>query len=85
MRIFVHNDCPGRRAFAPFKSCPGVCPGGGGWVDEIDTCISHRHVKSDMARPKSVDQVIHASLKCVEFFNYKAAMDQNDFKCCAIG
>ena len=20
--------------------------GGGGWVDEIDTCISHRHVKS---------------------------------------
>ena len=22
-RDFVHNDCPGVRAFAPFKSCPG--------------------------------------------------------------
>ena len=33
------------------------------YLDEIDTCISHRHVKSDIARPMSVDQVIHASLK----------------------
>ena len=42
--------------------------GGGGGLDEIDTCISHRHVKSDIARPTSVDQVIHASLKCAAFF-----------------
>ena len=26
-RVFVHNDCPGGRVFAPFKSCPG----GRGW------------------------------------------------------
>ena len=38
----MHNDCPGRRVFAPFKSCPGFVGerGGGGWLDEIDTCIS---------------------------------------------
>ena len=65
---------------------PRVCRGGGGGgVDEIDTCICHRRVKSDIARPTSVDQVIHASLKNVQnFFSYKAAMDQNDCKCCAI-
>ena len=58
---------PGERFFAPFKSCPGFVGGGGGGMDEIDTCITHWHfhVKSDMARPKSVDQVIHASLKCI--------------------
>ena len=44
-RVFVHNDCPGRRGqFAPFKSCPrGLSRGGGRELDEIDTCISHRH------------------------------------------
>ena len=44
---------------------PGLSEGGAGGVgsDEIDTCISHRHVKSDIARPTSVDQAIHASLK----------------------
>ena len=30
----MHNDCPGRRVFAPFKSCPedllGKGGGGGG-------------------------------------------------------
>ena len=38
----MRNDCPGRRGFAPFKSCPGfVGEGeGGGWLDEINTCIS---------------------------------------------
>ena len=40
----MHNDCPERRGFAPFKSCPGFVGegggGGGGWLDEIDTCIS---------------------------------------------
>ena len=61
----MHNDCPGRRVFAPFKSCPGFVRGG---LDEIDTCISHRHVKSDIARPTSVDQVIHASLKMCRIF-----------------
>ena len=73
MRIFVHNDCPGRRVSASFKSCPGVCLGGGGGLDETDTCVSHHHVKSDMARPTSVDQVIHASLKCVEFFQSQSS------------
>ena len=33
-RVFVHNDCPGGRVFAPFKSCPG-----GDGFGEIDTCI----------------------------------------------
>ena len=28
-RVFVHNDCPGGRAFAPFKSCPGDLSRGG--------------------------------------------------------
>ena len=32
-RVFVHNDCPGRRGFAPFKSCPrGLSQGGGSWM-----------------------------------------------------
>ena len=26
----MHNDCPGRKVFAPFKSCPGFVGGGGG-------------------------------------------------------
>ena len=48
---------------------PRVCPrGGGGGLDEINTCISHRHVKSDIAKPTSVDQVIHASLKMCRIF-----------------
>ena len=34
-RVFVQNDCPGGRVFAPFKSCPG-----GMVMDEIDTCIT---------------------------------------------
>ena len=46
---------------------PRVCPGGRG-LDEIGTCICHRHVKSDIARPTSVDQVIHASLKMCRIF-----------------
>ena len=62
----MHNDCPGRRVFAPFKSCPGFVRGGG--LYEIDTCISHRHVKSDIVRPTSVDQIIHASLKMCRSF-----------------
>ena len=36
----MHNDCPGRRVFAPFKSCPGFVGERGEWLDEIDTCIS---------------------------------------------
>ena len=36
----MHNDCPGRRGFAPFKSCPGFVGeggggGGGGWMKLI--------------------------------------------------
>ena len=31
-RIFVHNDCPGGRVFASFKSCPvGLSWGGDGY------------------------------------------------------
>ena len=55
---------PEERFFCSLQVMPRGLSGGGG-LDEIDTCISHCHVKSDMARPKSVDQVIHASLKCV--------------------
>ena len=75
VRIFVHNDCPGRRVFAPSSRAQGLSGGGGGGLDEIDTCTSHRHVKSDMARPTSVDQVIHASLtvKCEEFFQLQSS------------
>ena len=41
-RAFVHNDCPGGRVFAPFKSCPrGLSRGG--VMDEIDTCITYRY------------------------------------------
>ena len=38
----MHNDYPWRKVFALFKSCPGfvgVFRGGGGRLDEIDTCI----------------------------------------------
>ena len=65
---FVHNDYPWRKVFAPFKSCLafvgllGGGGGGGGRLDETDTCICHRQVKSDIARPTSVDQVNHTSL-----------------------
>ena len=64
----------------PSSCVPGVCPGGrGGGLDEIDTCISHRHGKSDMARPTSVDQVIHASLKCAEFFKLQSSYGSKQF------
>ena len=42
--------------------------GGGGRYYEIDTCISHRHVKSDIVRSTSVDQGIHVSLKLCRIF-----------------
>ena len=78
-RVFVHSDCPEKRGFAPFKSSPRVCRGGGGGGGKIDTCTSHRHRKSDMARPTSVDQVIHASLKCVEFFQLQSRYGSKQF------
>ena len=33
----MHNDYPGRKVFAPFKSCPGFVGGGGGegWMKLI--------------------------------------------------
>ena len=43
----MHKDYPGRKVFAPFKSRPGFV---GGRLDEIDTCVCHRYVKSDIAR-----------------------------------
>ena len=40
VRVFVENDCPWGKVFAPFKSCPGGLSRGRGMVmDEIDTCI----------------------------------------------
>ena len=33
----MHNDCPGGRVFAPFKSCPGGVFRGM-VLHEIDTC-----------------------------------------------
>ena len=36
--VFVQNDCPEGRIFAPFEL--GVCPAGGGMVlDEVDSCM----------------------------------------------
>ena len=53
----------------PSSRAQGLFGGGrGGRLDEIDTYICHRHVKSDIAKPTSVDQVIHASLKMCRFF-----------------
>ena len=69
----MHNDHPGRKVFAPFKSCPGFVGGGGGRLDEIDTRACQRYVKSDIARPTSVDQVNHASLKMCRTFSITKA------------
>ena len=38
-RVFVHNDCPRGRDFAPFKLCSKGLSWGGMVLDEIDTCI----------------------------------------------
>ena len=37
--FFVHNDCPRRGFLLPSSCVPGICPGRGGVMDEIDTCI----------------------------------------------
>ena len=59
----MHNDYPWRKVFCSLQVVPRVCWGvGGGRLDETDTCICHRHIKSDIARRTSVDQVNHASL-----------------------
>ena len=57
---------PGEGFLLPSSRAQGLSGAG---VDEIDTCICHRHVKSDIARPTSVDQVIHASLKMCRIFS----------------
>ena len=60
---------PGEGFLLSSSRTQGLSEGGRGeGFDEIDTCISHRHVKSDMARHMSVDQVIHASLKMCSTF-----------------
>ena len=69
------KDYPGRKVFAPFKSCPGFL--GGGRFDEIDTCVCHRYVKSDIARSTSVDQVNHSSLKTCRTFSITKAKQLN--------
>ena len=51
-RVFVHNDCSGRMVFAPFKSCPGVCPGGM-VMNEIDTCIMLPTTTDKKSQPHS--------------------------------
>ena len=71
VRIFAHNVCPGRR-FCSLQVVPRGLSGGRGGLDEIDTCMSHRHVRSDMAGPTSFEQVIHASLKCLKFFQLQS-------------
>ena len=45
----MHNDCPGRRGFAPFKSCTWFVGegGGGGWLDEIDTMHKPTYMSPD--------------------------------------
>ena len=43
----MRKDYPRGKVFAPFKSCPGFVGEGG--LDEIDTCVCHRYVKSDIA------------------------------------
>ena len=54
---------PGEGFLHPSSRAKGLSGGGGGGLDEIDICISHRHLRSDIARPTSIDQVIHVSLK----------------------
>ena len=53
----MHNDYPWRKVFAPFKSCPGFVGVLGGRLDEIDTCICHRHV------PNTIHQDIHLNIR----------------------
>ena len=65
---------PGERFLLPSSRAQGLLGGGGGGggelrLDEIDTCVCHRYVKSDIARPTSVDQVNHASLKMCRTFS----------------
>ena len=60
---------PGEGFLLPSSRAQGLSGGREGCVDETDTCICHRHVKSDIARPTSVDQVIHASLKMCRIFS----------------
>ena len=42
----MHNDCPGRRVFAPFKSCPGFVGerGAVGWMKLIHALTHHTPV-----------------------------------------
>ena len=47
--------------------------GGGGWMKLIPAYASHRHVKSDIARPTSVDQVNHESLQMCRTFSITKA------------
>ena len=64
---------PGEMFLLPSSRAQCLLGGGGegegGKLDEIDTCICHRHVKSDIARPMSVDQVNHASLQMCRTFS----------------
>ena len=65
---------PGERFLLPSSRAQGLFGGGGGGkLDEIDTCVCHRYVKSDIARPTSVDQVNHASLKMCRTFSITKA------------
>ena len=64
---------PGEGFLLPSSRDQGLSGGGAGGLDEIDTYICHRHVKSDIARPTSVDQVIHASLKMCRIFSITKA------------
>ena len=63
----MHKDYLGRKVFAPFKSCPGFVEGGGR-LDEIDTCVCRRYVKSDIARSRQSTKLTTPVLKCEELF-----------------
>ena len=60
---------PGEGFLLPSSRAQVLSGGEGGMVDEIDTCICHRHVKFDIAKPTSVYQVIHSSLKMCRIFS----------------
>ena len=69
---------PGEGLLLPSSRDQGFVPGRG--VDEIDVCIRHRHVKSNVARPTCQStKVIHASLSCVEFFRLQSSYGSKRF------
>ena len=62
---------PGEGFLFPSSRAQGLSGGGGGGgrLNEIDTCICHRHAKSDIAiGPSQSTKLTTQLLKCVELF-----------------